>query len=186
MNLKTIVTPANREELRNWLSTNATSSKECWVVINKDNLNYLDIVEEALCFGWIDSTKKKISETETAQRISPRRKNSNWTELNKERVRRLRTLGLMTDQGENVLPDMAISRFKVIADIESKINSHPEIKQNYEAFPELYKRIRIDTIQSYYKDKNIYDRRLKKFLENTEKGIMYGAWHDNGRLLNDD
>lgn len=54
-----------------------------------DVLLYLDVVEEALCFGWIDGVKKKISETELAQRLS---------ELNKERVRRLEKLGLMRER----------------------------------------------------------------------------------------
>lgn len=183
VDFNTMFTPSNRQELREWLLTNVITSKECWIILTDDNLTYLDIVEEALCFGWIDSTKKKISETARAQRITPRRKNSNWTELNKERVRRLRALELMTEHGESVLPDMEITNFKVLSEIENRINSHPEIKKNYDSFPELYKRIRIDTIQSYYKDQSMYNRRLEKFLENTEKGIMYGSWNDNGRLL---
>jgi len=55
-------------------------------------------VEEALCFGWIDNTLSLI-EGARMQRFSPGRKNSLWTELNKERVRRLERLGLMTDSG---------------------------------------------------------------------------------------
>ena len=68
---------------------------------------YLDAVEEALCFGWIDSTTKKLSDIVTAQQFAKRRKNSNWTELNKKRCRRLEKLGLMTDSGRATLPDMS-------------------------------------------------------------------------------
>jgi uncharacterized protein YdeI (YjbR/CyaY-like superfamily) len=83
--------PQHRQDLRDWLADHAASEKECWVVIDRAqaNLSYLDVVEEAICFGWIDSTKKKLSETEVAQRLSPRSKKSQWTELNKERARRL-------------------------------------------------------------------------------------------------
>ena len=62
---------------------------------------YLDAVEEALCFGWIDSTVKTIDGV-TLQRFGKRVKNSQWTELNKERCRRLEALGLMTDSGRAV------------------------------------------------------------------------------------
>lgn len=62
-------------------------------------LPYLDVVEEALCFGWIDSTLKKLPDGRLAQRLSPRRKNSHWTELNKHRCEALISNGLMTDAG---------------------------------------------------------------------------------------
>lgn len=61
------------------------------------------IVEEALCFGWIDSTVKKLSDGRLAQRLSPRKKGSHWTELNKERCRQLEERGLMTDSGRMAL-----------------------------------------------------------------------------------
>lgn len=71
--------PQNRQELRDWLTKNAEILNVAWIVIDREqsNLTYLDIVEEALCFGWIDSTKKKLSDTATAQRLSPRTKKVN-------------------------------------------------------------------------------------------------------------
>ncbi len=62
-------------------------------------MNNIDIVEAALCFGWIDSTLKKLPDGRLAQRLSPRRKGSHWTELNKQRCRDLERQGLMTDFG---------------------------------------------------------------------------------------
>ena len=99
-----------RQQLRDWLQENHVSSKECWVVMSRSKnppvgvLPYLDVVEEALCFGWIDSTVKKLPDGKLAQRLSPRRKNSHWTELNKERCRRLIQEGKMTDAGLKVIP----------------------------------------------------------------------------------
>ncbi len=84
---------------------NHSSAKECWVVLSRSKnppsgvLPYLDVVEEALCFGWIDSTLKKLPDGRLAQRLSPRRKNSHWTELNKHRCEVLISNGLMTDAG---------------------------------------------------------------------------------------
>ncbi len=99
----------NREELRDWLLANHATVRECWVVVYRKNrpdwpaLPYVDVVEEALCFGWIDSTNKKLPDGRLAQRLSPRRKGSHWTELNKQRCRDLEQRGLMTDAGRAVL-----------------------------------------------------------------------------------
>ena len=98
-----------RQQLRDWLQGNHASAKECWVVMSRAKnpmgvLPYIDVVEEALCFGWIDSTLKRLPDGRLAQRLSPRRKKSHWTELNKERCRRLIQEGKMTDAGLNVLP----------------------------------------------------------------------------------
>ena len=71
-------------------------------------LCYLDVVEECLCFGWIDTTRKKLPDGKLIQRLTPRSKNSKWSELNKERVRRLEKLGFMTDEGRKSLPDMSL------------------------------------------------------------------------------
>ena len=66
-------------------------------------LPYLDVVEEALCFGWIDSTLKRLPDGRLAQRLSPRQKKSHWTELNKQRCADLEARGLMTDLGRTAL-----------------------------------------------------------------------------------
>ena len=103
-----------RQQLRNWLQENHASAKECWVVLSRSKnppagvLPYLDVVEEALCFGWIDSTLKKLPDGRLAQRLSPRRKNSHWTNLNKQRCQELESRGLMTPAGKDAL-DNAIS-----------------------------------------------------------------------------
>ncbi|HFL3758325.1 TPA: YdeI family protein, partial [Clostridioides difficile] len=148
-----------------------------------DTLLYLDAVEEALCFGWIDGVKKKISETELAQRLSPRSKKSSWTELNKERVRRLEKLGLMTDEGREVLPDMNYDSFRIDPVIEQRLKEENQVYENFMAFPDLYKRVRIDTIQSNKKQPELFKSRLDKFICNTRENKMYGQWNDHGRLL---
>ncbi len=145
-------------------------------------LLYLDAVEEALCFGWIDGQKKKISETQLAQRLSPRSKKSSWTELNKERARRLESLGLMTDEGRKALPDLSYESFKIDPIIEQRLKEDTDMYQNFSAFPDLYKRIRIDTIQSYKSQPELFNKRLDKFITNTKQNKMYGNWNDNGRL----
>ena len=178
----------SRLELREWYLKNHLTEKECWVAVKrgqpKDNITfwYIDAVEESLCFGWIDGINKLINGVRM-QRFTPRRKNSKWTELNKERARRMERLGQMTGAGKSVLPDMSPNSFTIEKDILEKLQADKIVWENFIGFPELYTRIRIDTIQYYKSDKELYQQRLEKFISNTRAGIMYGDWNDNGRLL---
>ncbi|MCC3374180.1 YdeI family protein [Cohnella sp. REN36] len=187
MELDPLLPVKSREALRFWLQEHSKSEKSCWVLVSmtpkSDTLFYLDAVEEALCFGWIDGVKKKISETELAQRLSPRSQKSSWTELNKERVRRLEKLGLMTDEGRKVLPDMDYDSFRIDGAIEERLKEERQVYENFKAFPDLYKRVRIDTIQSNKNQPELFQSRLDKFITNTRENKMYGQWNDNGRLL---
>ena len=189
MEIDKLLTFKKREELREWLLANSTTEKYCWVIVTikpkLDTLLYLDVVEEALCFGWIDGVKKKLSEKQTAQRLSPRAKKSPWTELNKERVRRLEKLGLMTDEGRKILPSDIYQPFKIDSVIEEKLKEDQQIYENFMAFPDLYRRVRIDTIQTNKKDAVLFESRLAKLIEQTKANKQYGAWHDNGRLIED-
>ncbi len=95
----------HRSQLREWLTEHHSTAKECWVTMYRtktprnDCIPYIEVVEEALCFGWIDSTVKRLPDGRNAQRLSPRRKNSHWTELNRQRCTSLDERGLMTDAG---------------------------------------------------------------------------------------
>ena len=171
---------------RTWLSKNHATRSECYLNVKKGRpvdkkaFYYLDAVEVALCFGWIDSSQKVIDGIRY-QRFSPRRKNSKWTELNKERVRRLEKLGLMTDNGRNVLPKMDF--YKIDKDIVAALKK-AKAWDKFNEFPDLYKRVRAYNI-SFYKKSNpeIYKKSLKHLIEQTLLGKMYGEWNDYGRLL---
>ena len=95
----------SRSELRQWLEENYDKEKCCWVVTYRGKcpkwpaIPYIEVVEEALCFGWIDSTLKKLPDGRLVQRLSPRRKNSYWTKLNMDRCTNLEERGLMTPAG---------------------------------------------------------------------------------------
>ena len=98
---------SSRSELRQWLEENHNEEKCCWVVTYRGKrpewpaIPYIDVVEEALCFGWIDSTLKKLPDGRLAQRLSPRRKKSHWTKLNMDRCMDLEDRGLMTPAGKH-------------------------------------------------------------------------------------
>jgi len=178
----------NREEFRRWLVSHHADRDECWLALKTGEpkpgaFYYLDAVEEALCFGWIDGVKYKFEARPgfIAQRFSPRRMRSYWSELNKERARRLIRLGLMTEFGRAVLPDLD-AEFVVFDDLQQVINSDEVLKRNFSSFPLVYQRIRLNSIQRESKKPDVYERMVRNFIEKTREGKMYGAWNDYGRL----
>ncbi len=93
-----------REDWRAWLVAHHATAQEIWLIVHKKHagkagLTYLDALEEALCFGWIDGILKRIDDEKHTIRFSPRRKNSIWSELNKKRVAKLIQEGRMTEAG---------------------------------------------------------------------------------------
>lgn len=97
------------DEFREWLEKNHQTKKEIWLIqykkaTQKPSINYVEAVEEAICFGWIDGLEKSMDKERYALRFSPRRPKSNWTETNKERARKLIAEGKMTEAGRAALP----------------------------------------------------------------------------------
>ncbi len=93
-----------RQQWRRWLSKNHAKSDGVWLVFFKQStgaptLRYEEAVEEALCFGWIDSIIKKRDEESYVRKITPRRSDSRWSPSNKKRVQKLTRLGLMQQPG---------------------------------------------------------------------------------------
>lgn len=173
----------NRNQFRIWLYSNSQYEKECFLNLKRGNpidnnyFYYIDAVEEALCFGWIDSTVRIIN-GKMMQRFSPRRKNSHWTELNKERVRRLEKLGLMTDYGRSVLPN--INEFFIDPDVKRDLSSVWKI---FSSFHPLYQRVRLSNL-SFHKNSPSYSKMIELTIEKTKQGKYVGQWNDFGRLLN--
>lgn len=98
-------------------------------------------------------------------------------------MRRLEKLGKMTDAGRAILPDMRLESFVIDPRIEERLKEDDTVYQNFMNFPELYRRIRIDTIQSYQHDTELFNKRIDKLIENTRNNKMYGQWNDKGRLV---
>ncbi|MDE6288744.1 MAG: YdeI/OmpD-associated family protein, partial [Muribaculaceae bacterium] len=109
-------------------------------------------------------------------------KSGRWTELNKERCRRLEKLGMMTDRGRAACPNLD-AEFVIIPEIIEAFKANPVARGNFKSFPALYQRVRIDNIQRVKESRELFDSRLKKLIEASERGEMIGDWHDYGRLL---
>lgn len=98
----------NRQEWRNWLEANGQSAKEIYLILfikssKTESVKYAEAVEEALCFGWIDSHKNKRDPQSSYQRFSPRKPTSNWSKSNIERVGRMIEEGKMTPLGQKMI-----------------------------------------------------------------------------------
>ncbi len=96
--------PKSRQEWRDWLQNNHSKEDSIWLIYFKKKSNtpsilYSDAVDEALCFGWIDSKAKPLAEDKYMQFFSKRKKNSIWSKVNKEKVERLIGEGLMEKAG---------------------------------------------------------------------------------------
>jgi uncharacterized protein YdeI (YjbR/CyaY-like superfamily) len=184
---KNVLDVKTTAEFRQWLAANHQRETECWAATKRgknkpaDTLWYLEAVETAMCFGWIDTTQKRINGV-TMQRFMPRSPRSTWSELNKERCRRLERLGLITEAGRRVLPDMSEDAFKIDPEIQTVFAAHPKAWSNFQTFPKLYQRVRIDNIQRYKQDRVMFQKRLQRLIEQSEQGKMYGQWNDYGRL----
>ena len=185
---KNILDVSGRAAFRAWLAEHHDTETECWVAVKRGRpaddgaFYYLDAVEEALCFGWIDSTQRQIDGV-AVQRFGPRKPRSPWTELNKERVRRLERLGLMTDAGRAVLPAMGPRSFSPDPDVVAALK-RARCWTKFRSFPALYQRIRAYNVAFYKtRDPEAYERALANLIEHTRRGELYGEWSDYGRLL---
>lgn len=182
--LSKVVEPLSRAQWRKWLVKNHASEKEIWLLSDADEpaVSYLDAVEEALCFGWIDSVGKRLSETLRGQRFSPRRPKGNWTELNKARVRRLSVLGLMTNAGRAVLPDLD-TPFTIAPDILTALKKAQGARAFFERCSLLYRRIRVGYVEEQRKKSPAeFSKRLANLVARCGEQKQFGNWDDGGRL----
>jgi uncharacterized protein YdeI (YjbR/CyaY-like superfamily) len=147
--------PASRAEWRQWLADNHTTSDRLWLIYykkesGKPSLSYDEAVEEALCFGWIDSVVNKVDAERYKQLFSPRKVKSNWSRLNKERVARLIEQGLMMPSGlakiEAAKQDGtwtaldAVEDLVIPEDLVAAFASQPVARANFDAFSRSVKR----------------------------------------------
>ena len=171
---------STRAEWRDWLQRNHARATEIWLVNPKKSsgsarLPYNDAVEEALCFGWIDSTNRTLDAHHTAQRFTPRRKGSPVSPMNRERIRRLIAAGRMTKAGLDAIGGAPAShRASMPADIAAALRSDPEAWRNFQRFPASYKRIRVGWIEGARKRPAEFAKRLRYFVRMTAQNKRYG------------
>ncbi len=165
---------------RAWLSRNHARKKEIWLAYHaqasgRSSISYNDAVDEAICFGWIDSTVKKLDEHSRAQRFTPRRKGSPISEMNKARARRLVREGRMTAAGRAALGSALRREPLVVAtDVRRALRAEPGGWARFEKLPVNYKRIRLGFIEGARGRPEIFATRLRYFVRMTAQGKRYG------------
>ena len=170
---------SERDRWRAWLQNNYKSKDEAWLVYAKKHtgeprISYNDAVEEALCFGWIDSIVKTVDDGHFAQRFSVRKNMSNWSQLNIERLRLLVNEGNIIPEVLESLPDLSVDDFEVPADILVDIKANDEAWSNYQEFSAPYKRIRISYIDAARSRPDEFKKRLKNFIKKSEQNKLIG------------
>lgn len=150
-----LIEPESRAAWRAWLKANHSRSEGVWLAVGKKgntvtSLTYDDAVEEALCFGWIDSTVNRLDEHRFRQLFTPRKPGSTWARTNKERVERLTAAGLMTPAGlapiEAAKADGSwtlldeVDSLIVPADLAAALGADPAAQRGFSAFPDFQKK----------------------------------------------
>lgn len=155
--------PQTRAEWRAWLEEHHTRPEGVWLISHrnaagKPAVGYDEGVEEALCFGWIDSKQIKLDDERTMLWYSPRKPGSAWAKTNKARVERLIAQGLMTPTGRAKIEAAkqdgswtrldAVDALEIPPDLEKALAAYPNAKQSFEAFPRSVKRNILEWITS--------------------------------------
>lgn len=164
---------------RSWLKKQYKTEEEVWLVYykketGKPRISYNDAVEEALCFGWIDSSVKKLDEERFAQRFSPRKPGSSYSQANKERLRALAGEGKVMPEVLKSLGDLSNEKFEIPPDILKAIKANEHAWENFQKFSDAYKRIRIAFIDGARKRPQEFQKRLRHFIKMSEHNKTFG------------
>lgn len=178
-----------RTEWRNWLQQHHDSHVGVWLIFYKKHtgqpsLEYDAAVEEALCFGWIDSIIKKIDEEKYIRKFTPRKSDSKWSNLNKERVLKLEKNGLMTEAGHAVVaaaqksglwnkPDRPTLSFEVPDDLKGALAKNRKAKMFFDQLAPSYKKQFLSWIQ-YAKRQETRENRIRESIALLEQGERLG------------
>lgn len=177
--------PTNRQEWRQWLLENHNKKQSIWLVhynkkSNMPSVSWSDAVDEALCFGWIDSTRKSLDNDMFIQFFTKRKPRSVWSKINKEKIERLKQEGLLMPAGLesisiaqqngtwNILDD--VEELEISEDLEMEFNTREGSK---EYFLSLSKSVRKSMLQWI---------KLAKRPETRQKRIVELVEHANRKI----
>ena len=167
----------NRQEWRKWLQENFDKKSDIWLVYpkkasGKPRIEYNAAVEEALCFGWIDSTIKSLYTEHFIQRFSVRRAKSCYSQANKERLKYLLANKMIHPLIEKTAQSVISQKFEFPTDITDRIKQDNVVWENYQRFSESYKRIRIAYIDSARKRPEELEKRILNFINKTKNNKL--------------
>jgi len=179
----------NRKEWREWLKKNHKTNDVIWLIYFKKHtgtprIPYDNAVEEALCYGWIDSTVKRIDEEAFMQKFTPRNKKSIWSKLNKARVEKMIKAGKMRKAGMDKVEEAkkngewdaayAIKDdIEMPAALEKALNRNSAAKENFNNFAPSYRLNYMRWVTNAKRQETV-DRRIKELVKRAAKNIKPG------------
>lgn len=169
----------NRDDWRSWLESHYKTESEIWLVYyrkesGKPRIPYNEAVEEALCYGWIDSITRTIDQERYAQRFTPRKPASKYSQTNKERLKRLIQQGKVIPEVLAILENVDLETFEYPADIMLALRENEQAWENFQSYSGSYQRIRIAYIDGARDRPGEYEKRLQHLLKMTEQNKQFG------------
>ena len=169
----------DRQSWRAWLAEHHATEPEVWLVYprkatGQPRIHYNDAVEEALCWGWIDSTVKTVDVDHTAQKFSPRRARSGYSQPNKERLRRMMAQGKVAEHVLAKLADVPLDDFAMPPDILRALQANPAAWDNLRRWSDSYLRIRVAFVDDARDRPEEFEKRLANLIRKSGQGLQFG------------
>jgi uncharacterized protein YdeI (YjbR/CyaY-like superfamily) len=182
------IRPADRAAWRAWLSEHAETSAGVWLVYTKGagrTLPYDAIVEEALCFGWVDSLPRSLDDASAMLYVAPRKARSSWSRVNKERIERLTAAGLMAPPGIRAVETAkangswaALDEVETLEeppDLRRALDAVPPARTAWDGFPRSAKRAILEWIGAAKRDET-RAQRVRTTVEEAAAGRRADQW----------
>lgn len=184
------VHPKSRAEWRKWLEENQARKEGIWLIsykkdTGKPRFDYDESVEEALCFGWVDSKPAKLDEERSMLWFAPRKPKTNWSKLNKDRVEKMIKAGLMAPAGlakvEAAKKDGSwnaldgVEALEIPPDLAKVLSKNKTAKEYFEAFPRSVKRGILEWILNV-KRPETRTKRIEETVSLAEKNVRANQW----------
>ncbi len=185
--------PMTRAEWRAWLEQNHTRMQGIWLIsykkgAGKPRFETDEAVEEALCFGWIDSKPNKLDQERSMLWFAPRKRGTGWSKLNKTRVERLMAQGLMMPAGlakvEAAKQDGswqaldAVEALEIPPDLTAALDAYPAAKQKFAAFPRSVKRGILEWIAAAKKPET-RAKRIQETAQLADQNLRANQWRSS-------
>jgi len=190
MDVRESLTLNSPAEFRRWLKKNHRTKIEIWLIFykkssGKQTLTIAQAVEEALCFGWIDSKPNKLDAERSMLWFAPRKSGTGWSKINRDRVEKLIAAGLMAPAGlakvEAARQDgswyalEAVDALQIPPDLAAALAAFPEAARNFDAFPKSVKRGILEWI-STAKRPETRARRIEETARLADQNIRANQW----------
>ena len=175
------------DQWRDWLAEHHASVSEVWLIFHKQHtgvasIDYKDALDEALCFGWVDSLVKRLDDRRYARKFTPRRADSRWSAVNRKRYAELKAEGRLkppgierppTNRGDAPRPPRLAMPAKLPAYIQAALKKHPTALRHFEALPPSHRRRYFAWIESAKREETKL-RRLEEAIRLLASGKVLG------------